>query len=87
MFHEKETGNSQEDPAAREPATLEEAKREVAEALKEMNERMQMLEDRNVFHYRNNFLTFKILVKCCIQNTCLKIMSLFTVFAILGPFY
>ena len=36
VSHEEETGNSQEDPAAREPATLEEAKREVAEALKEI---------------------------------------------------
>ena len=34
--YEGETGDSQEDPAAPEPVTLEEAKREVAEALKEI---------------------------------------------------
>ena len=36
MSYEGETGDSQEDPAARESVTLDEAKREVAEALKEI---------------------------------------------------
>ena len=36
MPYKGETGDSQEDPAPREPVTLEEAKREVAEALKEI---------------------------------------------------
>ena len=34
--YEEETGDSRENTAVREPATLEEAKREVAEALKEI---------------------------------------------------